>query len=307
MGNVVQERRKRLLVTGASGFLGWHACLFGRDSWRVFGVVHDHRIEMEGVCVVRADLTRPTQVKRLVQETAPDAVLHLAAASQPNLCQLEPEKTRRINVDASLTLAGLASEGSIPYVFTSSDLVFDGRKAPYREEDPVSPVSAYGEQKAQAEAGILDRHPDAIICRMPLLFGDPRSTSQNILQSMIGTLREGGELRLFTDEYRTPLSVRDAVRGLFLALEKARGLLHLGGRERISRYDFGRLVAEILGQGDAGLVPCLQKDVPMAAARPPDVSLDSSRAFALGFTPGVLRNELKHLLEGYSFPSQRKR
>lgn len=76
-----------------------------------------------------------------------------------------------------------------------------------------------------------------------------------------------------------PVSVKAAVSGIFLALEKVRGLIHLGGVERISRYDFGRLLMDILDIQIAKVLPCEQKDIVMAAPRPPDVSLDSSKAF----------------------------
>ncbi|HEY9600584.1 MAG TPA: sugar nucleotide-binding protein, partial [Allocoleopsis sp.] len=111
----------------------------------------------------------------------------------------------------------------------------------------------------------------------------------------IKMLREGQELRLFTDEFRTPVSGTTAAKGLLLALEKAEGLLHLGGKERVSRYEFGRLMVEVLELPQDGLKACRQQDVPMAAPRPADVSLDSSKAFALGYAPLSIREELEGL------------
>ena len=92
-----------------------------------------------------------------------------------------------------------------------------------------------------------------------------------------------------------PVSVKAAVSGIFLALEKVRGLIHLGGIERISRYDFGMLLMNMLNIQKAKLSPCGQRDVVMPAPRPPDVSLDSTKAFAVGFKPLPLAEELKAL------------
>lgn len=208
---------------------------------------------------------------------------------------MNPEKSRKINVDTAVNLAGLCADQSIPYLFTSTDLVFDGLNPPYREEDPVSPVNTYAEQKALAEEGILRRYPDAVVCRMPLMFGDPGPAGESFIQPMLHAMQKGRELQLFVDEYRTPVSGRDAAHGIFLSLERIGGIIHLGGPERISRYDFGRLLARVFHFSEAQCVPCLQKDVPMPAPRSKDVSLDSSRAFALGFTPGRPEEELEAL------------
>jgi dTDP-4-dehydrorhamnose reductase len=92
-----------------------------------------------------------------------------------------------------------------------------------------------------------------------------------------------------------PVSVKAAVSGIFLALEKVRGLIHLGGIERISRYDFGMPLMNMLNIQKAKLSPCGQRDVVMPASRPPDVSLDSTKAFANGFQTLPLAEELKAL------------
>jgi dTDP-4-dehydrorhamnose reductase len=107
---------------------------------------------------------------------------------------------------------------------------------------------------------------------------------------------EGAALRLFVDEYRTPVRIERLVDGLFLALERSPGILHLGGGERISRYDFGLMVAEMHALKRARIVPCKQKDMDLGAPRPADVSLTIDKAGALGFHPKSLREELGTLL-----------
>lgn len=91
------------------------------------------------------------------------------------------------------------------------------------------------------------------------------------------------------------MSGTTAAKGLLLAVEKSTGILHLGGKERLSRYDFGRVLAEVLELPLEKIKPCLQQDVQMPASRPPDVSLDSSKAFELGYKPLSIREELEAL------------
>jgi dTDP-4-dehydrorhamnose reductase len=285
---------KKLLITGASGFLGWNLCQLAKSSWDIYGTYFTHAIEITGINSVKVDLGDFAALKTIFQEIKPDAVIHLAAQSSPNYCQNHPQKSELINVTISCNIAGLCADYSIPCVFSSTDLVFDGLNPPYRETNPVCPVNLYGEQKVMAELGMLARYPLTAICRMPLMFGVATSTATSFMQPFIETLRQEKELSLFIDEFRTPASGKTAAQGLLLALEKVNGIIHLGGKERVSRYDFGRLLVEVLQLPD-GLKACRQNDLKMAAPRPADVSLDSSKAFALGYAPLALREELEAL------------
>jgi dTDP-4-dehydrorhamnose reductase len=286
---------KKLLVTGASGFLGWNLCQLAKPEWDVYGTYFSHPGEIPGVNLIKVDLRDFEEIKRIFHEIQPAAVIHMAAQSSPNFCQSHPIESHSINVTAACNIAGLCADSSIPCVFTSTDLVFNGLNPPYRETDPVSPVSLYGEQKVIAEEGMLERYPLTAVCRMPLMFGMATPPATSFMQPFIKTLIEGQELSLFTDEFRTPVSGQTAAQGLLLALENVKGRIHLGGKERLSRYDFGRLLVEVLQLPETGLKKCRQKDVKMAAPRPPDVSLDSSMAFALGYAPLSLREELEEL------------
>ncbi|AFY76534.1 MAG: NAD(P)-dependent oxidoreductase [Hydrococcus sp. C42_A2020_068] len=287
---------QKLLVTGASGFLGWNLCQQARQKWDVWGTYFTHAVEIPGVTLLKVELTDFHALKQLFTDIQPAAVIHTAAQSKPNFCQEHPDETYAINVTSSLNIARLCSDRAIPCVFTSTDLVFNGLNPPYQETDPVSPISYYGEQKVLAERGMLECYPRTAICRMPLMFGVASPVAGSFIQPFIEILKAGKELSLFTDEFRTPVSGSTAASGLLLALEKQiAGLLHLGGKESISRYQFGRLLAEILELPQENIKTCQQKDVPMSAPRSPDTSLDSSKAFALGYQPRSLREELEAL------------
>jgi dTDP-4-dehydrorhamnose reductase len=286
---------QKLLVTGASGFLGWNLCQVAAYQWQVYGTYCSHAIEIPGATLLNTDLQDFQQLKALFQQVQPDAIVHLAAQSSPNLCESQPEESYRMNVTVACNVAGLCADYQIPLAFTSTDLVFDGLHPPYRETDPTSPVNRYGEQKAEAEAGVLSRYPGAAVCRMPLMFGAAPPTASSFLQPFLQVLRSGQELKLFTDEFRTPVSGKTAAQGLLLALQRVQGRIHLGGRERLSRYAFGQLLLEVFDLSDARLAACCQQDITMAANRPPDVSLDSSRAFSFGYAPLSLRQELEAL------------
>lgn len=286
---------KKLLVTGVSGFLGWHLAQIAQGEWDVYGTYLAHQVKIPNTKLSKVDLTNFVELKQLFQEIQPDAVIHTAAQSSPNFCQANPDICYPINVTTSHNLAGLCADANIPCVFTSSDNVFDGLNPPYRETDAVCPINYYGEQKVLAEEGMQARYPATAICRMPLMFGAATPTAKSFIQPFIEILRAEKELKLFTDEIRTTVSATTAAKGLLMALEKVQGYLHLGGKEPISRYEIGCLLIEILELPTTGIQRCKQQDVPMPAPRPPDVSLDSSWAFSLGYAPLLVREELASL------------
>lgn len=236
------------------------------------------------------DLTDRQAAERLLEQLQPDAVIHTAAQSKPNACETDP-LAYAINVEATETLARWCANHQIPMVFTSTEQVFDGTAAPYSETSPPNPINRYGAQKVKAEETLLQIHPNALVCRLPLLYGATTPNAESFVQGFLRRLQQGS-LQLFVDEYRTPAMAEDVALGLLLGLEKATGILHLGGPERISRYSFGRLMAEIFQLPEQGIVPVKQVDVAMAALRPADVSTDSSKAFALGYTPRSPRQGL---------------
>jgi dTDP-4-dehydrorhamnose reductase len=287
---------RKLLVTGASGFLGWNLCQLARKDWQIYGTYSRHHCALAQGTELPVDITDGTALKAIFSALKPDAVIHLAAQSQPNFCEENPDLSYQVNVKGTVLISQYCAEAHIPLVFTSTDLVFDGTQAPYVETAPVNPVNRYGEQKVKAEQFLQQIYPAASICRMPLMFGLPSPSSSSFIQPFIQQLKAGKTLSLFRDEWRSPVSAVTAAQGLLLALSNAPGqILHLGGQESVSRYQFGHLMAEIFNFPLAHITACSQGDVPMAAPRPQNVSLDSRKAYALGYAPPTLREELSCL------------
>ncbi|MEM9916630.1 MAG: SDR family oxidoreductase [Bacteroidota bacterium] len=269
---------KTLLVTGISGFLGWHIARHPQSNWKLLGTFHRNPKEYPQVDLHSLDLTDESRTKALLADLSPTAILHLAACAQPNFCEQHPEVAHAVNVEASIRLASLAAQRQIPFIFTSTDLVFDGRQAPYRETDPLEPVNVYGRQKAEAERGVLAIYPEATIARMPLMFSRQRAVA-SFLTNWLAALERGENVYAFTDEIRTALSGKKAAQGLFQLLDHGlKGIWHLGGREPLSRFDFICQEARAAGLSTDLILPSLQKEVQMPAARPADVSLDSRKA-----------------------------
>lgn len=289
--------RNLLLVTGASGFLGWNVCRRAAGQTGVVGLYHRNKIDIPGVVTRPADLADENRTRALLAGINPRAVIHTAAVSKPDDCERHPRETAAVNVQAAVVLAEWCAATGTPFIFTSTDLVFDGRHAPYAETDPPAPVNEYGRQKLEAENKILQCCPAATICRMPLMFGYTESVHRGFTDQMVRALQEGTPLSLFIDEFRTPVDADSAAVGLLLALDfPGGGIFHLGGRRRVSRCDMGLMIARLLTIDHSRIRRVRQQDIPSIAPRAADVSLDSTKAYALGYRPADIEDALRRLI-----------
>jgi len=286
---------RKLLLTGASGFLGRHIIQVAQSDWKIIGTYHENVPKEQGE-FHQINLSQKGKVEALFETAKPDAVIHTAALSKAALCEQNPTFSRQINVEATRQIAIQCAKANIPLLFTSTNLIFDGKNAPYREADPPSPLSQYGLQKLEAERVMLLEYPHSTVCRMPLMYGSLSDTN-NFFLDWIHRLENGILLKAFTDEYRTPVHAADAARGLFLLLEKEKtGIWHLGGRASISRYDFAMQMVEVFGFLQANVQPLTQAELNLTAPRPADVSMDSSRAFNLGYSPKLPKQVFRNLI-----------
>ncbi|MCB9879799.1 MAG: sugar nucleotide-binding protein [Planctomycetes bacterium] len=253
----------RILVTGSSGFFGG----FVVDAVRRRGHVPLTTSRRGGDAAV--DLCAPGMIAAVTEALQPERVLHLAAMSRLDRCEADPDGAQRVNA----WLAGQWAERFGPAAwFTSTDLVFDGRVGGYAENAAPAPLSAYGTSKLQGEEQVLRR--GGRVVRLPLLFG-PDGDGRGATASLRRALDEGRVVRLFTNEYRTPLHARDAADALVAMAIDGDGaqLSHLPGPERVSRWQLGQRFCAAQGLPTALLEPVECQD----PLRPRDVSMVGAR------------------------------
>lgn len=271
----------KILVTGASGLLGHAVAVAAQESCRV--VAQYRRDAPPDLAeVMRLDLTDRQAVCEALTEITPEAVIHCAAMADPALCERERKAARAINVEATRRLARLCAERGARLLFVSTDLVFDGRRGRYVESDPVNPVSYYGETKVLAEEAVRRECANHVIARCCLMYGRSPSGRRGTDEILINALRDGVEVRLFADEFRTPVCVPDLARALLrLAQSDFTGTIHCGGAERISRCDFGLKICRAAGVDSSRIVAAGIADLHCVPPRAPDVSLDSGELLSM--------------------------
>jgi dTDP-4-dehydrorhamnose reductase len=268
----------RILVTGASGQLG--AYLLRELQGQALAVTAwsgSAAGELFGYALHPVDLVDLDAVKRAFAVAAPDAVIHTAALAKVADCHRDPAAAQRINTEATAHLAGLCRGAGVRLVHVSTDLVFDGTKGNYCEVDEASPLSVYGRSKLHAEQALLAM-PRVAVARVSLLYGPSLIGRKSFFDDQVSALRTAKPLKLFVDEWRTPLDLGTAAKGLIeLAFSENTGVFHMGGPLRMSRYEMGCITAAFLGVEASASVAANQADVPAPEPRPRDVSLDSSK------------------------------
>lgn len=253
-------------VTGAGGLIG--NCLIQTaprhaDSWKVTAITREI-----------VDLTDVNTVRELFRAQQPSLLIHCAALSSSPACQSNPARARAINADVTKFLAELANE--IPFVFLSTDLVFDGRQGDYTETDPVNPLSVYAETKADAEAFVL-RNPKHSVIRTSLNGGTSPKGDRGFNEELRRAWTAGRTQRLFIDEFRSPIPAIVTAQAIWeFAARQQPGIFHLAGAEKLSRWEIGNLIAsrwpQLGPRIEAGSIAIHQ-----GAPRPPDSSLNSGK------------------------------
>lgn len=269
-----------VVLFGPHGLLGSNlAPVLARRGHRVIGVGRRDAEGIPGIAASRRlDITDLESVKALILDVFPDAIINAAAISEPAQCEAAPEQSHRINVEFPATLAQLAHHLSARFIHFSSEQIFDGRHAPYRDDDPPNPPNLYGRQKAESEARVLEAAPAfTTTLRLPLLGGNSLSGTRSLHERLFGLWASGRKARLYVDEIRQPCTAENVAEAAVELLERndLRGTFNWAGRDALSRAEMGRRIAAHFGLAPDRLIETAhQADDPAGARRQPDLSLD---------------------------------
>lgn len=279
----------KILVTGASGLLGLNLCLGNGDSHTLLGVdrgkLHGTPFEL-----IRAELTGPGAVSRLIDIARPEAVIHTAALANLEACEADPQAARLLNAEIPGLLAETCAKNDIRLIHISTDAVFDGAKdGIYTEADAPNPLSVYAQTKLLGEQNVLAVNPNAIVARVNF-FGWSLSGTRSLSEFFYNKLSAGQPCNGFTDVYFCPLFVGDLAEILVRMLEKGlSGVYHAVAAEALSKYEFGQRIARQFGFDEAFVLPKSVEESGLKARRSHNLRLSINKlSTALGQEiPGV--------------------
>lgn len=287
---------KTVLVTGGTGLLGKGLEETMPAGWKLLSL-HQREYAVEGSRAEHLvlDIRDKRAVDALFSERRFDAVVHAAGIASVDYVEKHYAESLESNIVGTLNITSAARRASGYLIYVSTNAVFDGRKAPYREDDPVKPVNKYGGLKVECERLVRETLERWAIARPILMYGwNHVVTRPNPATWIHEKLLRGEEVKLVDDVFENPLYNRQCGRALWAMIEKQPGgVFHLAGKDRVNRYEFGLAVAKAFGL-DSELVKKVKSSAfPGIAPRPPDTSFVTERMRKiLGVKPMTLKEGL---------------
>ena len=237
-------------------------------------------------------------MEEFILDQKPELIVHAAAMTQVDECELNKQDCYNINVTATRFIIDAAKAVNAKFVYVSTDFIFDGNSGPYKEEDEPGPVNYYGSTKWVAEKAVEESGLHWAIARTILVYGVIPSTGRtNIVSFVKNNLEQKLPIKMVTDQYRTPTFVHDLAAGIILIIEKdATGIFHLSGDQQMTPYEMAVETAKFFGFDAKLISKAASPDIKQPALRPSKTGFDISKAKKeLGFKPLSFQEGLKEM------------
>lgn len=295
----------KLLITGSNGLLGQKIvkrCLKHNIPFIATSKGPNRNPDCPDAFYQSLDITVPLEVGDLLFRTRPTAVIHTAALTNVDYCELHPEECFRVNAHATMILWEASKLIGAHFQLVSTDFVFDGEAGPYTETDAVNPLSIYAESKVLAENILLaDSSTNWSIVRTIIVYGTGHNLSRsNLILWALEALPKGEPMKLVNDQFRAPTWADDLAFGCVEIIRREQtGIFHLSGPHT---YAIDELVRRIAGHLHIDLpqIESITSDtLNQPAKRPPRTGFDLTKARTLlDYAPKTLEETLD-LLANY--------
>ena len=272
-------RRKKVLVTGASGLLGINLAFQVQTAGRyaMTGITHSNALRGAPFEQVSADLGKAGAFERILEATRPDFVIHTAALANIDACEKNPAVSRRLNAELPGEVALACANHSVGMVHISTDAVFDGQRGGYAEDDAPNPQGIYAADKLAGELAVASANPAAAIARVNF-YGWSLSGTRSLAEFFYTNLSAGKPVKGFSDVLYCPLLANHLGDLLLELLEKGKhGVYHVLSREQLSKYEFGLRVARRFGLDESLITPLSVAEGGLVAKRSPNLTLSVAK------------------------------
>jgi dTDP-4-dehydrorhamnose reductase len=289
----------KILITGGSGLLGQYLNLSLAKKYEILTLYNSNVGNCHQFNSFKIDLKNQNSLKNTFEKFKPNFVVHSAAITYSLLDnKYSLKEYYSNNVLVTKFVSEMCAEFNSKMIYISTDLVYDGNRGSYLDENSkLNPASPYAETKLLGEEYVKKIIDNYVILRLALLFGFGLNHSICHFQTMYQNFIENKSVKLFTDQFRSPISISEASKIIYkiIELDSPTGIYNLGGQERLSRYELGELLAKKIGVKPELLIPSSLKD---AATVPyvKDVSLNINKIRNLGIEISSLEIMLNEIL-----------
>ncbi|WP_020605636.1 SDR family oxidoreductase [Spirosoma spitsbergense] len=284
--------KKRILITGANGLLGQKLVhlLTQQPTIELIATARgDNRLPFsEGYVYRSMDITDRQQVLDVITETRPDVVIHGAAMTDVDKCETQKDACWAQNVHAVEYIVEACSTIDAFLVHVSTDFIFDGAAGPYDETAEANPISFYGWSKQAGESVVRHSAIRWAIARTVLVYGIAHDMSRsNIILWVKKSLEDGKNIKVVTDQWRSPTLAEDLAMGCYLiADQEAEGIFNISGKEVLTPYEMAIRTADYFSLDKSLIAQADASTFTQVARRPPRTGfvLDKART-VLGYDP----------------------
>jgi len=286
-----------VLITGSNGLLGKQLrVLLEKNNFFIIATsLGADRLTSHTHKYLELDIECPKKCNYVLNKYKPSIIINTAAMTNVDECEKKQKKCFHINTNSIRNFIPYVDTNNTHFIQISTDMVFDGKKGNYNEEDICSPINFYGTSKLAAESIVLSNMPTCTILRTSLLYA---AAGDNFLTWTRNKLINNIPLNIVDDQYRTPTYVYDLAMAILQVIEcKKYGLYHISSGENLSIFDIVCNIAKHLKQ-DSTLVNKIKSiELNQIANRPMDSSLSINKAEKdFDFIPTTLNHALKQIL-----------
>ncbi len=286
---------KKILITGSNGLLGQKLVAYytSAELLQKYSLIATSRGEnrikkQQNFTFQSLDMSDATSVMAVFEQYQPDAIIHTAALTQVDECEIQREACWLHNVIAVENLVKACEKYNTFLLHLSTDFIFDGEAGPYSEAAQPNPISYYGESKLASEKIVQQAQCPWAIARTVLVFGMSEAMSRsNIILWVKKSLEEGKTIQVVSDQWRTPTLAEDLAKGCALIVEKeAQGIFNISGKEMLTPYDMAIQTADYFGLDKSLIVETDASKFSQTAKRPPKTGFIIKKAQdVLGYAP----------------------
>jgi len=295
----------KILITGSNGLLGQKLVAALRQDPEVqliaTGRGPDRTPLPLGTHYRPLDITVQAEVDAVFDEVRPDVVIHTAAMTNVDACELDPAACQLQNVTATEHLVNAAERHGSHFLFLSTDFIFDGANGPYKEDDEPAPLSIYGHSKLYGERMVMNSGlAKWAIARTIIVYGIAEGLSRsNVVLWAKGALEKGQPINVVDDQWRMPTLAEDLADGCIrIAKQGATGVYNLSGPDGMSILELVQRVGAFFHLDTSVVTPVKSDSLGQPAKRPPRTGfvLDKARR-ELGYAPHGFEEGLAVLAE----------